>query len=68
MNTSIICKNTDKFHKIEELLCEKYPKYNDTENIFYINGNQIKKNKNLDQNKIKNGDIILFEVLEEKDI
>ena len=64
-NTSIICKNTDKFYKIEELLCEKYSKFNDTEIEFYINGNKIKKNKNLTQNKIKNGDIILFDVLED---
>ena len=67
-NTSIICKNTDKFYKIEELLCEKYSKFNDTEIVFYINGNKIKKNKNLIQNQIKNGDIILFEALEEKDL
>ena len=64
-NTSIICKNTDKFYKIEELLCEKYSKFNDTEIEFYVNGNKIKKNKNLTQNKIKNGDIILFDVLED---
>ena len=64
-NTSIICKNTDKFYKIEELLCEKDSKYNDAEIEFYINGNKIKKNKNLTQNKIKNGDIILFDVLED---
>ena len=67
MNTPIICKNTDKFYKIEELLCEKYSKYKDTENIFYLNGNKIKKNKNLTQNKIKNGDIIIFDALEEEE-
>ena len=65
MITPIICKNTDKFYKIEELLCEKYSKLNDTEIAFYTNGNKIKKNKNLTQNKIKNGDIILFDVLED---
>ena len=65
IHTAIICKNTDKFYKIEELLCEKDSKYNDAEIEFYINGNKIKKNKNLTQNKIKNGDIILFDVLED---
>ena len=67
MNAPIICKNTDKFYKIEELLCEKYSKYKDTENIFYLNGNKIKKNKNLTQNNIKNGDIIILDALEEEE-
>ena len=60
LHTSIICKNTDKFHKIEELICEKNSKFIDTENFFYLNGAKINRNKTLEQNGIKDGDIIFI--------
>ena len=34
LHSSIICKNTDKFHKVEEIIYEKNPKFIDTENFF----------------------------------
>ena len=55
---SIICKNTDQFSKIESLLYDKYPEYKDLKNSFIINGKEIKKSKSLEDNKIKNSDII----------
>ena len=55
---SIICKNTEKFTTIEHKLYEKYPEYLESENYFLINGNKVNKYKSLDENKIKNSDII----------
>ena len=55
---SFICKNTDKFTKIEHLLYEIYPEYLETDNYFILNGNKINKYKTLEENKIKNSDII----------
>ena len=34
INYPIICKSTDKFSKIEELLYEKFPEFNENGNIF----------------------------------
>jgi len=55
---SLITKNTEKFYKIEGILYEKYPKYVETDNFFVVNGNRINRNKTLEQNNIKNNDII----------
>jgi len=55
---SIICKNSQKFTKIEENLYERYPEYIESENFFLVNGNKINKYKSLEENKIKNSDII----------
>ena len=55
---SFLCKNTDKFTRIEELFYEKYPEYKKKENYFIINGNKINKEKTLEENKISNSDII----------
>ena len=55
---SFLCKNTDKFTRIEKLIYEKYPEYKKTENYFFVNGNKINKNETLEENKIKNSDII----------
>ena len=56
--TSFICKNTDIFKFIENKFYEKYSEYKDLDNIFILNGKKINKNKSLDENKIKNNDII----------
>ena len=61
---SCICKNTDKFNKIENILYEAYPEYKKSENNFFVNGNKINKYKSLDFNKIKNNDIIMLKKLE----
>ena len=57
---SVICKNTDKFSKIENMLYDEYPEYIETENNFEVNGNKINKYKSLEYNKIKNNDIIVI--------
>ena len=40
---SIICKNTDKFSKIENMLYDAYPKLINSENNFLVNGKLINK-------------------------
>ena len=59
---SIIAKNTDVFSKIEKMLYDKYPKYIESENYFLMNGNKINKHKTLEQNKIKNNDILALQI------
>jgi len=59
---NIIAKNTDVFSKIEKILYDKYPKYIESENYFLVNGNRINKQKTLEQNKIKNNDILTLQV------
>ena len=57
---SVICKNTDIFNNIEKKFYDKYPEYKNTKNDFITNGNKIDKLKSLDDNKIKNSEIIIF--------
>ena len=57
-NYTVIAKNTDKFSKSEEKLYEKYPNYKDINNYFISNGKIIKREQTLEENKIKNNDIL----------
>ena len=54
----IICKNTDLFSKIERLLYDEYKSYEETENIFIVEGIKVNKSKTLENNNIKNGSVI----------
>ena len=54
----IICKNTDKFEKLEKLLYTEYPEYKESQ--FYFNGSKINKFKTLNDSKIHNHDIIII--------
>ena len=55
---SIICKNTDQFIKIESKLYKEYPQYMNSENFFMANGNKINRFISLEENGIKDSDII----------
>ena len=57
---SIICKNTDIFSNIEKIFYDKYPEYKNIQGEFFINGNKVDRFKNINDNKIKNSDIITF--------
>ena len=57
---SFICKNNDKFNRIENLLYDEYPQFQETENYFTVNGHKIIKSKTMEENKIKNSDIIIL--------
>jgi len=61
---SFICKNKEKFNIIENKFYEAYPDYIETENFFTLNGKKVNKYKTLDDNNIKNNDIILLNVIE----
>jgi len=58
INYPIIAKNTDIFLKLESMIYEKYPKYRKTKNSFLVGDNKINPNQTLEQNNIKNNDII----------
>ena len=60
---SIICKNTHKFGEIENMFYNKYIEYKNKKNIFLIKGKRINSNKTLEENNIKNGDVIYFKVI-----
>ena len=59
-NYTIIAKNNDKFSKIEDILYEKYPNYKESDNYFIFKGNKVKRNKTLEENNIKDNDIIML--------
>ena len=57
---SIIAKNTNKFRIIEEKFYDAFPEFGKVENVFYLNENQINKNKTLDENNIENSSLIII--------
>ena len=59
----IICKDKLPFKNLEDLLYDKYPKYKERENEFYVDGNKIDKLKTLEENNIKNGQIIIMKIM-----
>ena len=60
---AFICKDTDKFSVVENLLYDIFPEYQDAQNFFTANGNIINRCKTLEQNNIKFSDIILINKL-----
>ena len=65
---SVICNNTDKFEAVEQSLYEKYNEYKPGENYYLCGGNQIDTKKTIDENKIKNCDIIVVCTIETPEI
>ena len=65
INTTVVAKNTDIFARLEEKLYNKYPNYKDTENYFVANGDIINRNRTLEENKIKNNDVITLMLIED---
>jgi len=61
-NFIAVAKNTDKFLKLEEILYEKYPNYRGSDNYFIFNGNKVKRNKTLEENNIKDNDILALAI------
>ena len=64
LNCSIICKNTDKFNKVETKLYDYYPEYTENENYFTFNGIKINKYKTLEENKIKNNNVVILNTID----
>ena len=65
---SFICKNTDKFSRLEGLLydIEDYQEFKETDNYFLVRGKKIKRYKTLEENGIKNSDVITLVRLDEE--
>lgn len=56
-----VCKNTDKFTRFENLLKEEYPEYMEDNNYYFIcKGNNIKIDGTIEENNIKNNDLIII--------
>ena len=64
---SMICKNTDKFQRLEMAFYDKFPEYKKYNNIFLINNKTIDKSNNLEANKIGDNDIIVIKSLKVED-
>ena len=60
LHYSIICKNTDEFHKVEGQLYKDNPAYSENENYFLLGGRKINKYRTLKENGIKNNSIIIL--------
>jgi len=65
INFNTVAKNTDNFAKLEGILYDKYPKYKETENYFLVNGKKLNKHKSLEENKIKDNDVLTLGIFEE---
>ena len=55
---NLICKNVDLFVTLEARLYNDFPRYKEYNPYFTVNGRGIKRFKTMDENKIKNNDII----------
>ena len=65
INYSMICKNTDTINKLEEQLYKEYPKLGDAEYYFICNGSVVKEFKTFEELKIKSGDVIVLNEVED---
>ena len=52
------CRTTDLFSSLEVRLYKDFPKYRNIEKIFMVHANKICGDKTLEENNIKNNDII----------
>ena len=57
-NYAMACKTSDLFVRLEERLYHDFPKYRNFETFFMVNARRIFRFKTLEENKIKNNDII----------
>ena len=57
-NYSLACKNTDLFVRLEEILYQDYPKFKDFETYFEVRTKRIKRFKTIEENDIRNNDLI----------
>ena len=58
-------KKNDNFTKLEAFLYDKYPKYKDTENYFLVNGKKLNRHRTIEENKIKDNDILTLGIFDE---
>ena len=60
VNYTIICKNNDSIHKLEEKLYTVYSELSERENYFLCKGTVLNRFTSFEKNKIKNGNIIVL--------
>ena len=60
INFPIICKNKDIFNTVINKLYRKFPKYRKIGMFYICNGNRINEYLTMEENKIKDGDIIVL--------
>ena len=65
INQGISCFKTDIFAEIEEKLYKIYDKYRESNNVFMHGGDQIRRFKTIEENKIKDGDKIIMQMFDE---
>jgi len=65
---STICKNTEKFSRIENMIYNEYPCYDYDDNIFVAHNKIINKHNSLENNGIKNNDIIIVKQKNEDEL
>ena len=58
------CKDSDLFVRLEEKLYDEYPQYKDVETYFLVNGRKILRFKSIKENNLKNGQIIMLNIVE----
>ena len=64
-NYSLACRKTDIFVRLEERLYKDYPQFKNYETFFEVKTRRIKRFKTLEENKIKNNDIINLFIIED---
>ena len=64
-NYSMACRTTDLFSSLEERLYQDFPKYRNIEKIFMVQAKRIFRDKTLEENNIRNNDIISLFPVEE---
>jgi hypothetical protein len=64
MNYCMVCKNTDIFVKIEQKLYNDFPEYKNYETHCEVNTRRILRFKTLEENNIKNNDMIAVFILD----
>lgn len=62
---NLICKNNDLFIKLEERLYKDFPDFKKYNTFFKVNNKIIKRFKTMDENNIKNNDVISIFIMEE---
>ena len=65
INFSIAAKNNDIFTIIENILYKYYPEYKKYDNYFLVGGRKIYKNLTIEENKIKNKDVLTLTQFDE---
>ena len=58
----LICKKSDKFKELEQKIYEKYPNLKNEKHFYLCKGNIIDIEKTIEENKIKDNDIILINI------